>query len=103
MSKKETKENMKKKLNDDEYLTSVTRKLFESADKNHNGTIEMKELKACMISVAQGLKLEKPKEEVVKQEFYKLDCDKNKLIDFNEFKSFVKQNMLKVIENMPDD
>ena len=77
--------------------------MFNKADKNHNGTIEMKELKACMISVAQGLGTEIPKEELVKEEFYNLDKDKNKLIDFNEFKDFVKRNMIKVIDRMPDN
>ena len=103
MSKKEMKENMIKQLNDDDYLTNITRKLFEKADKNHNGTIEIKELKSCMISVAQGLGKDIPKEEVVKEEFYHLDKDNNELIDFNEFKDFVKKNMLTVIKRMPDN
>ena len=57
------KENMKKRLNDDEYLTNITRKLFEKIDKNHNVSIEIKELKSCLISVAQWLGKELPKEE----------------------------------------
>ena len=43
MSKKEIKERMIKQLNDDEYLYHIARKAFDEADKNHNGTIDIKE------------------------------------------------------------
>ena len=48
----------------------IARKSFEAADRNKNGTIDIKELKACMLEIAQGLGNEVPKEEVVRDEFY---------------------------------
>ena len=102
MNNKEIKANLIKQLNDDAYLTSITKKSFESADRNRNGTIDIKELKACMIDIAQGLGTAIPKDEIVRDEFYKLDRDKNKTIDFVEFKAFVKANMIKIINRIPD-
>ena len=102
MNNKEIKENLRKQLNDDAYLTEISRNSFDSADKNHNGTIDIKELKSCMIEMAQGLGNAIPKEEIIKREFYDLDKDKNKKIDFEEFKAFIKKNMLKIIEALPE-
>ena len=103
MSEKEIKERMKKQLEDDAYLTEISKKPFEQADKNKNGEIDIKELKACMIEIAQGMGTEIPKNKVVVEEFYNLDKDKNKTIDFNEFKTFIKNNMIKIIDSIPED
>ena len=103
MSKKEIKERMKKQLEDDAYLTEISKKPFEQADINKNGEIDIKELKACMIEIAQGMGTEIPKNKVVVEEFYNLDKDKNKTIDFNEFKTFIKNNMIKIIDSIPED
>ena len=102
MNNKKIKEKMRKQLNDDAYLTNIARKAFEAADRNKNGSIDIKELKACMLEIAQGLGGEVPKEDVVRDEFYRLDKDKNKTLDFNEFKLFVKKNMLDLIERIPE-
>ena len=102
MNNKQIKEKMRKQLNDDTYLTNIAKKSFEAADRNKNGTIDIKELKACMLEIAQGLGNEIPKEDIVKDEFYRLDKDKNKALDFNEFKLFVKKNMLDLIERIPE-
>ncbi len=102
MSNKEIKKKMKDQLNDDAYLTKVTKKSFDTADKNHNGTIDIKELKNCMVDIAKGLGSVIPKEEVIKDEFYKLDKDKNQVLDFEEFKVFVKKSLLILIDRIPD-
>ena len=102
MNNRQIKENMRKQLNDDTYLTNIAKKSFESADKNHNGTIDIKELKACMIDISQGLGCAIPKDEIIRDEFYKLDRDRNQKIDFLEFKNFVKKNMLILIDRIPD-
>ena len=102
MNNKELKAKMKNQLNDDGYLTNITKKSFETADKNKNGSIDIKELKTCMIEIAQGLGVNIPKDEVVKEEFYRLDKDKNQTIDFQEFKAFVKKNMIILIDRIPD-
>ena len=99
---REIKEKMRKQLNDDIYLTSLTKKSFDAADKNHNGTIDIKELKSCMVEIAQGLGCGFPKDQVIIDEFYKLDTNRNNTIDFNEFKVFVKKNMLILIDRIPE-
>ncbi len=99
---REIKEKMRKQLNDDIYLTSLTKKSFDAADKNHNGTIDIKELKSCMVEIAQGLGCGIPKDQVIIDEFYKLDTNRNNTIDFNEFKVFVKKNMLILIDRIPE-
>ena len=103
MSKKNIKELMKKQLEDDNYLTSISKKPFEEADKNKNGTIDFKELKACMIEIAQGMGDKIPKDKIIVEEFQYLDKDGNKTIDFNEFKMFIKNNMLRIIDSIPDN
>ena len=103
MSKKEIKELMKKQLEDDKYLTSISKKPFVEADKNKNGTIDFKELKACMIEIAQGMGDKIPKDKIISEEFENLDKDNNKKVDFNEFKAFIKNNMIRIIDSMPDN
>ncbi len=100
---KELKEKMKQQLNNDEYLTSITRKSFDAADKNGNGVIDIKELKACMIDIAQGMGSTVPEDESARNEFFHLDKDKNNTVDFNEFKQFVKKNMIMLIDRMPEE
>ena len=39
MNNKQIKENIRRQLNDDAYLTSITKKSFDSADKNKNGNV----------------------------------------------------------------
>ena len=102
MATKEIKERMKKQLENDAYLTQISKKAFEQADKNKNGAIDIKELKACIIEIAQGLGKEIPENKIIVEEFYNLDKDKNKAIDFNEFKIFIKNNMIKIIDSIPD-
>ena len=80
MASKEIKQKMLKQLDDDAYLTKISKKPFESADKNKNGQIDIKELKASMIEIAQGMGAEIPKDKVIIDEFYSLDKDKNKTI-----------------------
>ena len=102
MVTKEVKEKMLSQLEDDEYLTKITKKPFESADKNKNGQIDIKELKACMIEISQGMGAEIPKDKSIVDEFYNLDKDKNKTIDFNEFKIFIKNSMTRIINSIPE-
>ena len=102
MSNQEIKENMRKLLEDDAYLTHISKKSFDRADKNHNGTIDIKELKACMIDIAQGLGKAIPDKDAIKNEFFNLDKDGNKTIDFEEFKLFIKKNILTIIDGIPD-
>ena len=49
---------------------------------------------------ADGLGAPLPKREEVENMFKTLDIDRSGTLDFNEFKSFVKDNMIKIINNM---
>ena len=99
---KEIKEKMRKQLSDEIYITELTKKSFEVADKNHNGIISINELKNSMIDIAKGLGYSLPNNQNIQAEFDKLDLDKNKKIDFLEFKEFVKKNMLILIDRIPE-
>ena len=91
LSNKDIKERMKQQLNDDIFLTAITRKSFDRADKNKNGTIDIRELKACMIDIVQRIGSAIPEEESTRNELYKLDKDRNNTVDFDEFKLFIKK------------
>ena len=101
MDRNEMKENMRRQLEDDNYLTFIARNSFNSVDKDKSGTIDVKELKTCMSNIAKGLKMPIPEDEVAKLEFSYLDKDNNSSIDFDEFKQFVKKYMLLMINNIP--
>ena len=102
LSNKEFKENMRTRLQDDNYLTELTKRAFAQADNNKNGTIDIYELKKSMYDVCKGLGCSYPDENIIMEEFYKLDKDKNNKIDFFEFKEFVKRSMLIIINRIPD-
>jgi Ca2+-binding EF-hand superfamily protein len=87
-------------INNPATFEPIAKEAFDAADKNHNGTIDKKELELCMKEVSSGLGLDAPNQKAVENEFKKLDIDKNGTIDFNEFKVFVKESMKKIIGNM---
>ena len=103
MSNKNIKENMKKQLNDDIYLTKIAKNAFDFADKNKNGIIDMTEFKRCLIEIAQGLGAPLPEDSQARDEFFHFDKDKNNVIDFDEFKLFVKKYMILLIDKLPDN
>ena len=95
-----TKKQLIFKLKEEATFEPIAKEAFDVADKNHNGTIDKKELELCMKEVSRGLGLDAPNQKAVENEFRKLDIDKNGTIDFNEFKVFVKESMKKIIGNM---
>ena len=56
-----------------------------------------------MIDIAQWIGRSIPEEESTRNDFYKLDKDRNNTVDFDEFKLFVKKNMLLLIDRIPDN
>ena len=87
-------------LNNPITFDPIAKQSFDAADKNKNGTIDKQELYQCMKDVADGLGAPLPKREEVENMFKTLDIDRSGTLDFNEFKSFVKDNMIKIIKNM---
>lgn len=75
----------------------IAKEAFNCADKDHNGFIDLFELELCMNQVANGFGFEYPKKDIIKNEFKRLDTDKNGKIDFDEFKKFVKETMRDII------
>jgi Ca2+-binding EF-hand superfamily protein len=53
-----------------------------------------------MKEVANGLNLPAPTKKNLEELFKKLDVDKNGVIDYEEFKVFAKDNMIKLINEM---
>ena len=53
-----------------------------------------------MGEVAQGLGVSAPTKTAIDKEFKRLDTDKNGTIDFNEFKVFVSETMIKIINGL---
>ena len=78
----------------------IAKDAFTAADKNGNGTIDRNELGLCMGEVAQGLGVSAPTKTAIDKEFKRLDTDKNGTIDFNEFKVFVSETMIKIINGL---
>ena len=56
-----------------------------------------------MIELAKGLGNAILEEENERNEFFQLDKDRNNTVDFDEFKQFVKKNMLILIDRKTDD
>ena len=86
------------KLSEEETFNQVALHAFNSVDKNKNGTIDIRELQACMVDMSQGLGVSVPDPNEIIDMFVKLDKDRNKTIDFNEFKIFVKMALKKIIQ-----
>ena len=87
-------------LNNPKTFDPIAKQSFDAADKNKNGTIDKSELFQCMKDVADGLGTPTPNKQELEKMFKTLDIDKNGTIDFNEFKSFVKENMIKMINEL---
>ena len=86
-------------INNPMIFEPIAKDAFDAADKNKNGKIEKKELYQCMKDVASGLEMSSPDKKSLEKLFFKLDVDHNGILDFNEFKVFVKDNMNKIIND----
>ena len=84
-------------INNPMIFEPIAKDAFDAADKNKNGKIEKKELYQCMKDIAFGLEMSSPDREALEKLFFKLDVDHNGILDFNEFKVYVKDNMNKII------
>ncbi len=87
-------------LNNPSSFDPIAKQSFDAADKNKNGTIDKSELFQCMKDVADGLGTPIPNKQELEKMFKTLDIDQNGTLDFNEFKIFVKDNMIKMINEM---
>ena len=91
------KEKLLNVINNPMIFEPIAKDAFDAADKNKNGKIEKKELYQCMKDIAFGLNMSSPDRKTLEELFYKLDVDHNGILDFDEFKVYVKENMYKII------
>ena len=94
----EQKEQLLAKLHEESILNTVALEAFNTVDKDKNGAIDIKELQDCMYDMAQGLGVSDPDPNEIVEVFIGLDTDRNKTIDFNEFKVFVKKGLEKIVQ-----
>jgi Ca2+-binding EF-hand superfamily protein len=85
-------------INNPVIFEPIAKDAFDAADKNKNGKIEKKELYQCMKDVASGLEMSSPDKKALEKLFFQLDIDHNGILDYNEFKVYVKDNMNKIIK-----
>ena len=93
-----SKEELSKKLNDDNFIGQVAKKYFDHYDKNNNCFIEKKELLKIITDIANTYYGCAPEKSVIETQFKKLDKDKNEKIDFVEFKAFIKEYLTMLVE-----
>ena len=100
MDDADIKRNLLAMINNEEVFTQIAREAFNSVDKDNSGAIDHTEFKICALQVAKGFGLDNPDEKSIEEIYKKLDSDGNGDIDFDEFKKYVKEIMLKILEQM---
>ena len=92
------KDELINRIDDDAFVTEVAEKFFRYYDKNMNSIIEKNELLRAMKDIAKTFYGCEPEKSAIETQFQKLDQDKSKGIDFNEFKKFIKNYIKMLIE-----
>lgn len=87
----EPSQDIQKILDDEDLLTQVTEKMFNAVDADHSGSIEKRELKTAMRSIARQAGIDLPTDEQVNEALTQLDLDGSGTIDVLEFKELVRQ------------
>ncbi|MCQ2820319.1 MAG: EF-hand domain-containing protein [archaeon] len=75
-------------------------KMFDDADLNKNGKIEMGELTVLLKGIHEAMGLPQPTQDDIQKELNRLDINKDQLIDKEEFKVFCKEIALFSIDQM---
>ena len=86
-----SKEELSKKINDDNFITEVAKTYFSHYDKNLNKSLEKKEIMIIMKDISKTYFGCEPENSAIETQFQKLDKDRNNKIDFQEFKHFIKE------------
>ena len=92
------KDELVKRIDDDSFITEVAEKFFRYYDKNKNSIIEKNELIRAMKDISRTFYGCEPEASAIETQFEKLDKDKSKGINFNEFKSFIRNYIKMLIE-----
>ena len=90
--------NLSEKIKDDGFINEVAKNYFNHYDKNHNNSLEKKELLKIMKDIARTFFDCIPEKGAIESQFNNLDKDKNNRIDFIEFKSFIRDYLKMMVE-----
>ena len=96
----ESKKQMLSLINDDKVFIPIAEEAFNTVDKDRSGLIDKDEFKKCVFQVAKGFGLEHPDQSQIEEIYSKLDSDGNGSIDLDEFKKYVKEIILRLLEEM---
>lgn len=89
-------------LADEVRLHKITKAAFDAVDQDHSGYLDRKELEEIFISLADDMKIEKPKKEEVEEIISALDENGDGKISLAEFEVLIKQ-VLKIMVKMEED
>ena len=87
-------------VNNEKVFNQIAQEAFNSVDTDNSREIDKAEFKECAIQVAKGFGLEEPDQDAINEIYQKLDADNSGNIDFEEFKKYVKEIILKILEQM---
>lgn len=76
-------------LADEAKLTEVTKAVFEAVDTDGSGSIDRRELKNAMESVAREANIKAPSDADVDEVLTGLDADNSGTIDVTEFRALI--------------
>ena len=89
MSFKNIKEDIRKKLMNENILEPLVNKTFEEYDVNNSGYIEKEELEVILKEIYASLMLAPPSNEEVNKELKRLDSDKDGRLKIDEYRQLI--------------
>ena len=69
----------------------VAKKTFDEYDKNQDGVLSVAEIKPLLERISELLNLPKVNDADIEAGIKKLDLNKNKVLEFNEFFNFFRE------------
>jgi Ca2+-binding EF-hand superfamily protein len=86
-------------LNDEEKFNQLLNGLFKDADFDGNKTIDCEEFNKVVEELCDQFNLEKPSYEELKNIFEKIDLNNDGIIEFDEFKVFLRNYFKEMINS----
>ena len=72
-------------------IAQTAREIFDTYDKNKDGSISKKEIKPLQKKISKQLNLPIPNDDDIEEGFKQLDNNQNDKLEFEEFFAFYKQ------------
>ena len=72
-------------------IAQTAREIFDTYDKNKDGSISKKEIKPLLEKISKQLNLPIPNDDDIEEGFKQLDNNQNDKLEFEEFFAFYKQ------------